>query len=111
MPTYLLELYAPGHAAADLDDLAGRAGRVAEALSGEGTAIRHARSILVSEEETCFHVFEAETRHAALEAARQLGIPADRVLTAVAFEPVAPSRSEQVGVHRQDPSVQRREAS
>ena len=40
-------------------DLQDRVHSSAEAMSGEGHAVRYLRSVLVRADETCFHLFEA----------------------------------------------------
>jgi len=79
MPGYSLELYLPRGQAAALDDAAARARRAAEELSREGTPVRYLRSLYLSEDEICFHVFEAPSRESVAEAARRAGLDDSRI--------------------------------
>ena len=53
------------------------------ALTAEGTPIRFLRTILVSDDETCFFVFLAPSESDAAAAARLAGLDAVRVVEAV----------------------------
>jgi hypothetical protein len=78
MPSYLVELYLPrvGSLAAAAEDA-----RRAEELGGDG--LRYVRTYFVAEDETCFHVFEASSRDAVVEAASRAGLRDARVTEAV----------------------------
>ena len=54
-----------------------------------GEPIRYLRSILVPEDETCFHVFEAAGREAVGEAAKRAGFDAARVTEAIESQHLA----------------------
>lgn len=85
MPSYLLELYLPK--AGTLPRASEVARRIAEAGASEGRArFRYVRTLFVAEDETCFHVFEAPSRDALVEAARRAGLPRVRVTEAIQSE-------------------------
>jgi hypothetical protein len=82
MPSYLVESYvsrAPGA----LRDSRGRAQRAAEL---GGADVRYVRTTFLREDETCFHVFEASSREALVEAAMRAGLPDVRVTEAIESE-------------------------
>jgi hypothetical protein len=76
MPAYLLELYLPRNAVLDPGELARGARRAAEQDRG----VRYVRSIVLPEEELCFHVFNAATPALVREAGSRLGMPFERVV-------------------------------
>ena len=76
MPNYLLELYVPRDRAADPDELARCAQRAAE----QGAGVRYLRSLVLPDEELCFHVFDAATAAAVAAAGSRLGMPFERVV-------------------------------
>lgn len=78
MPRYLLELYVPR--GLGLDEAAARARLVEE------KDVRYVRTMFVAEDETCFHVFEAASREALLEAASRSGLTEARVTETVESE-------------------------
>lgn len=82
MPNYLLESYVSNTPGA-LDDSRERAQRAAE-LGGVG--IRYVRTTFLRDDETCFHVFEASSPDALVEAARRAGLPDVRVTEAIESE-------------------------
>jgi hypothetical protein len=75
MPSYLLELYVPGAGSLRASEAARRLADTAE--------LRYVRSLFVAEDETCFHVFEAPSRDALVDAARRAGLPAARITQAI----------------------------
>jgi Protein of unknown function (DUF4242) len=83
MPSYCLELYLPRASAARLEETAGQARLAAEALSTDGIPINYVRTTYLAEDETCFHVFEANSAEDVAEAARRAGLPTGRVTRAV----------------------------
>ena len=78
MPRYLLELYVPR--GQGLDEAAARAQLV------EDRDVRYVRTMFVAEDETCFHVFEAASREALLEAASRSGLEEARITETVESE-------------------------
>ena len=78
MPRYLVELYMPRGQA--LEEASARGRRM-----GEGD-VRYLRTMYVAEDETCFHVFEASSREALLEAAQRSGLTDARITETVESE-------------------------
>jgi len=85
MADFLAEVYTPRLDGAALAKLVARLTGVAETMSPE-TPVTYRRSIHVPEDETCFHLFEAESAEVVYEAGRRAGLTFDRVAEAV--EPV-----------------------
>jgi hypothetical protein len=56
-----------------------RARRAADDLTREGTPVRYLRSILLTEEETCFVLYEAQTAADVRMAAERASLPSGRV--------------------------------
>jgi hypothetical protein len=79
MPNYLLELYLPRDRALDPEELASGARRAAEQDAG----VRYVRSMVLPDEELCFHVFDAVTAASVAEAGSRLGMPFERVVEMV----------------------------
>jgi hypothetical protein len=84
VPRYLLELYVPHRER--LEEAAAHARLIGEEDGGGETSVRYVRTTLVAEDETCFHVFEAPSREALLEAARGSGLEDVRITEAVETE-------------------------
>jgi hypothetical protein len=80
MTSWLIEGYAPG--STSIADVRTRARDAAAELSLAGTDIRYLRTILVREDETCFHVFEAASAETVREAAERAGLSAYRIVEA-----------------------------
>ncbi|MEX0817838.1 MAG: nickel-binding protein [Gaiellales bacterium] len=85
MADFLAEVYTPRLDGAALAKLVARLEAVAETMSAE-TPVTYLRSIHVPEDETCFHLFEAESAEVVYETGRRAGLTFDRVAAAV--EPV-----------------------
>jgi hypothetical protein len=85
MADFLVEVYTPRLDEAALAKLVARLEAVVEAMSAE-IPVTYVRSIHVPEDETCFHLFEAESAEVVNEAGRRAGLMFDRVAAAV--EPV-----------------------
>ena len=84
MCEYLVEVYVPRDGAAAAVRAAGdRARESAAQLSVEGTAVRYVRAIFVPEDDTCFHVFEADSADAVQAAAAHAGFPSPRIVQAL----------------------------
>lgn len=83
MPNYLVECYLPRPRASAARDAARRARRAAEETSSEGIAVRYLRMTFLPEDETCFHLFEAESPDAVEEVSRRAGLGRFRVVPAV----------------------------
>ena len=89
MPSYLIELYLPrvGSLSAAAED----ARRVEQLAALDGEQVRYARTYFVAEDETCFHLFEASSRDAVVEAASRAGLEHARITEMVQTEEAAPS--------------------
>ncbi len=83
MPRYLLEVYLPCTDRDALRTVAIRARAAAREMTGDGTAVRHLRSILVPEDRTCFLLFEAATTHAVMETGERAALATARVTEAL----------------------------
>lgn len=75
---YLVECYVSG-GNEGLEGAFTAARRAAEQVSAAGTSVRYVRSTLLPGDETCFHVFEAESRGAVDDVARRAGLVGARV--------------------------------
>jgi hypothetical protein len=81
MPSYLAESYAAG-SAAELQAAIARLERAAEEIAATGRRLRYVRSTFVSEDELCFHVFEADAPDDVDEVGRRAGLLFDHVVEA-----------------------------
>ncbi len=81
MPSYLVETYLPR--AEDARIAARRALEVAGQLSGEGRSVRYVRTTFLPSDETCFHVFVADSEDAVAEACRRAGLRSPRIVPAL----------------------------
>lgn len=86
MARFLAESYVPRSRADDSGRAAGCARAAAEQLSREGTSVRHVRTMLLPDDETCFHVFEAASADAVGEVGRRAGLDWARIVRAVEQE-------------------------
>lgn len=89
MARYLVELYLSRAGSDGLAVAADRARSAAEAMAGEGQPVRWLRTIFVPEDETCFHLYEADSPDLVREAAERAGIECGRVVSAT--EPECPA--------------------
>ena len=83
MPTYCLELYLPRATAARLEEEARQARLAAEAIATNGALVHYVRTTYLADDETCFHLFEANSAEDVAEAARRGGLPSERITLAV----------------------------
>jgi hypothetical protein len=79
MPTYLLEVYVSN--VESVPQASDAARRVADADD-----VRYVRTTFLREDETCFHVFEAPSRDALVDAAEHAGLTDVRVTEAIEDE-------------------------
>ena len=84
--TYLVEAYVSKSDANGPAGIADRAVLASKEMGREGTFVRYVRSIFIPQDETCFHIFEAESEQDARNAAARAGIQPERVLEATNFE-------------------------
>ena len=71
---YLVELHRPPSGWRELQSLATRARTAADQLRGDGAAVRFLRSIFVPEDDSCFFLYEAESRELVHRAAAAAGV-------------------------------------
>jgi hypothetical protein len=83
MPKYVVEAYLPRSNAPNARAAGGRARAAAEELSREGTAIRYVRTTFLPEDETCFHIFEADSAASVEEVSRRADLGRARVVPAI----------------------------
>lgn len=83
MPSFLVEVYAPGVEPRAFADVVGRMRRAARSLADEGIGLRYVRGLLVPAEETCFHVVEAPSADAVAEASRRAQLDYERVVAVI----------------------------
>ena len=88
MPSYLIECYLPRSRSGELPAAVSRLRRATEALTAEGTRVRHVRSTFLPNDELCLHLLEADSAVTVGEASRRAAIEPARVVQAL---PVAPS--------------------
>ena len=78
----MAETYAPassgGSAVSDVQD-------AVQDLRDEGLPIRHLRSILIPDDEMCFHVFDAPSAASVSDVGRRAGIPFERIMPITEF--------------------------
>ena len=79
MPSYLIEGYLPRSRATELTESVARLRAAAEALTAQGTLVRHVRSSFLPGEEQFLHVLEAESAQAAGHATERAGIAPERI--------------------------------
>jgi Nickel responsive protein SCO4226-like len=80
---YVVECYVSKAHTGELSDVIARARAAARAMTREGIPVRYLRSILVPEDETCFHVFEGPSAKAVGEASQRAAIAYERIAEAV----------------------------
>jgi hypothetical protein len=83
MQEYLLELYTSRTDARVVAARGESARAAAIELTRRGTPVRYRRSIFLSDEETCFVLFEAESADAVRAAAQLAALPCERICAAV----------------------------
>ena len=83
MPSYLVETYVPKALAVDAASAGRRARAAAHELSRAGASVRYVRTTLLPGDETCFHVFVADSEAAVAEACRRAGLRSPRIVPAL----------------------------
>lgn len=81
--SYVAQSHFPRIRRSELADTAGRARKAAEALTAEGTHVRHLRTTFIPSDETCMYLFEAASAPVVEEAMRRAAIATDRIVAAV----------------------------
>ena len=82
MQSYLVEVYVPRSRAHEARASGHRACVAAEALAHEGAAIRYVRTTYLPDDETCFHMFEAESTEIVEDARRRAELGRARIVAA-----------------------------
>lgn len=80
---FLAEIYVPGAEAQDACAAGRRAREATEKLTRDGVAVLYVRTTLLPEDETCFHLFEADSLDAVAEACRLAGLETPRIVAAI----------------------------
>jgi Protein of unknown function (DUF4242) len=62
----------------------------ARSLRDEGLAVWYLRSIVIPDDETCFHVFEAPSLEAVREVARRATVRFERIVPVIEVQPLRP---------------------
>jgi len=83
---YLAELYLPRADIGEVREHAERARTAADELTRQGTHVQYVRALFLGADETCFHLYEADSAESVLEANRRASIPVERVVEAVDIE-------------------------
>jgi hypothetical protein len=83
VPSYLVETYVPRAHAVDAPTAGRRARAAALEVSRAGASVRYVRTTLLPGDETCFHVFVADSEEAVAEACRLAGLGSPRIVPAL----------------------------
>lgn len=83
MPSFLVETYVPNASAVDASAAGQRARAAAVELSRAGARVRYVRTTLLPRDETCFHLFVADSERTVAEACRIAGLGNARIVPAV----------------------------
>ena len=83
MPSFLVEIYVPKALAVDASAAGRRARAAALELSRAGASVRYVRTTLLPGDETCFHLFVADSLEAVAEACRRAGLATPRIVPAL----------------------------
>jgi hypothetical protein len=81
--SYLVETYVPRIQADGAREAGRRARSAARELAREGAVLRYVRTTFLPADETCFHVFVADSEEAVAEACRRAGLGSPRIVPAV----------------------------
>jgi len=82
MAIFAAEVYAPG-SGTSLDELSQRLRDAAAAITTDGAAVRYVRSLFLPGDETCFHVFEADSTASVSDTTRRAGVLCARIVEAI----------------------------
>ena len=88
--TYLVEGYRPGVPVDALRQAAERLRVAAEEMSREGKPVRHVRSTIVPQDESCLFLFAAASEGLVREAYARAGVHFERISTAISVGEVLP---------------------
>jgi hypothetical protein len=90
MPNFVVERYRPSSDPDSLSTVADRLTAGARQVRVDGRSVRYVDTIFLPGDETCLHLFEADSEADVRAVARQAGIDIDRIVPA---EQIAPSES------------------
>ena len=83
VPRYLVETYLPSAQTLDAAAAGQDACAAARELSRQGASVRYVRTTLLPADETCFHVFVADSQEVVAEACRLAGLASPRIVPAL----------------------------
>ena len=87
MREFVVEQYLPAAGGAAAAQRAAAARRAAEELRREGIRVRFVRSIFIPEDETCIHLYRADSIEAVRAAVTRASLPLERIAEAVTCVP------------------------
>jgi hypothetical protein len=87
MPNFVVERYRSRSDPDSLRVVADKLSASARQVSPDGTSVRYVDTIFLPGDETCLHLFEADSESDVWAATRQAGIEVDRIVPAVQIEP------------------------
>jgi hypothetical protein len=83
VPSYLVETYVPRALALDAAAAGQRARAAARELSRRGASVRYVRTTLLPGDETCFHLFVADSLETVADTCRRAGLDSPRIVPAL----------------------------
>ena len=86
MDSYLVEVYLPQSSADAARATAGRVRSAAEQLTREGVVVHYVRTTFLPDDETCFHLFEADSADAVEEVGRRAELSHARIVSYMPIE-------------------------
>jgi hypothetical protein len=87
MPSYVVERYRSRSDPDSLRAVADRLAAGARDAGPRGTSVRYVHTIFLPDDETCLHLFEADSEADVRAVARRAGLDVDRVVPAEKVEP------------------------
>jgi hypothetical protein len=87
MPNFVVERYRPRTDPDSLRALADRLTAGARQVSPDGRSVRYLDTIFLPGDETCLHLFAADSEADVRAATRQAGVEIDRIVPAEQIEP------------------------
>lgn len=87
MQEFIVEHYLPAAGAAVAAQGAAAARRAAEQMAREGIRVQFVRSIFIPQDETCIHLYRADSIEAVRAAATRASLPLERITEAVTCAP------------------------
>jgi hypothetical protein len=87
MREFVVEQYLPAAGAAEAEQRAAVARRAAEEMRSEGIRVQFVRSIFIPEDETCIHLYRADSIEAVRAAVTRASLPLERIAEAMTCVP------------------------